>query len=127
MAASRSALSGGTFTTTLHSTTYAYISPLTLDLSGAHVLITGAAHETGVGYATATAFARAGASAIALADIHDIPLALATKLQNASIDAGRASPRSPALHSRHIAARQRAGFARYRSASLPRPAGYRSQ
>jgi NAD(P)-dependent dehydrogenase (short-subunit alcohol dehydrogenase family) len=85
-------ISGAYFTATHHSTTYDYISPLRLDLAGKHVLITGAAWENGVGYATATAFARAGASAIAIADLHDVPGDLAMKLKLAAAQAGRLEP-----------------------------------
>lgn len=45
------------FANKTHATSYDYISPLKLDLSGRHVLVTGAAHEDGVGFATALAFA----------------------------------------------------------------------
>ncbi|RYP91272.1 hypothetical protein DL770_002590 [Monosporascus sp. CRB-9-2] len=85
-------LSGGYFTATRHSTTYDYISPLKLDLAGKHVLITGAAWEDGIGYATATAFARAGASAIAIADLHGVSGDLAAKLKLAATQAGRPEP-----------------------------------
>ncbi|KAJ5089357.1 hypothetical protein N7532_008041 [Penicillium argentinense] len=84
--------SGGRFTATIHSTTYDYISPLRLDLAGRHVVITGAAWEDGVGYATATAFARAGASAIAIADLHGVSANLAEKLKLAATQAGRPEP-----------------------------------
>ncbi|GKZ25949.1 hypothetical protein AbraIFM66951_002060 [Aspergillus brasiliensis] len=80
-------LSGGHFTSTHHSTTYDYISPLRLDLSGKHVLITGAAWGDGVGYATATAFARAGASAIAVADLHGVSSDLVAQLNRDSVQA----------------------------------------
>ncbi|KAL5335844.1 hypothetical protein BJX70DRAFT_374040 [Aspergillus crustosus] len=89
--ATNPAPSRASFTQTHHSTTYPYISPLKQNLHGKHVLITGAAHEDGVGYATALAFARAGASFIALADIHEIPSSLLTKVKNAAIEAGRAA------------------------------------
>ena len=88
----RRALSGGNFIATTHSTTYEYISPLKLDLTGKHVLITGAAWDNGIGYATATAFARAGASAIDLADLHGIADDLVAKLKTAATEAGRAEP-----------------------------------
>lgn len=84
--------SGGQFTATLHSTTYDFISPLKLDLAGKHALITGAAWEDGVGYATATAFARAGASAIAVADLHGVSTDLIEKLKSVSTQAGRSEP-----------------------------------
>ncbi|OJI99311.1 hypothetical protein ASPVEDRAFT_38739 [Aspergillus versicolor CBS 583.65] len=86
------ALSGGLFTSTHHSTTYDYISPLKQDLNGKHVLITGAAWEDGVGYATATAFARAGASAIAVADLHGVSGDLVAQLKSAAVQAGRPEP-----------------------------------
>lgn len=76
----RLTLSGGNLTTTRHPTTYDYISPLKLNLSGKYILITGAAFEDGVGYATATAFARAGAAAVAIADLHGISEDLAARL-----------------------------------------------
>ncbi|KAJ4347403.1 hypothetical protein N0V95_005452 [Ascochyta clinopodiicola] len=85
-------LAGGDFTAGRHSTTYDYISPLKLDLAGTHVLITGAAWEDGVGYATAMAFARAGASAIAIADLHGVSDELVAKLKLAATQAGRAEP-----------------------------------
>jgi NAD(P)-dependent dehydrogenase (short-subunit alcohol dehydrogenase family) len=86
-------LSGGYFTPTRHSTSYDYISPLKLDLVGKHVLITGAAWENGVGYATAIAFARAGASAIAVADLHGVSGDLVVKLKLAAAQAGRPEPK----------------------------------
>ncbi|KAF6805544.1 hypothetical protein CSOJ01_09413 [Colletotrichum sojae] len=85
--------SGGLFTTVHRSTTYDYISPLKLNLSGRHVLITGAAWEDGVGYATATAFARAGASAIAVADLHGVSDELVQRLKSAATEAGRPEPK----------------------------------
>ncbi|KAF6805344.1 short chain dehydrogenase reductase, partial [Colletotrichum musicola] len=85
--------SGGLFTTVHRSTTYDYISPLKLNLSGRHVLITGAAWEDGVGYATATAFARAGASAIAVADLHSVSDELVQRLKSAATEAGRPEPK----------------------------------
>ncbi|PVH72607.1 NAD(P)-binding protein, partial [Cadophora sp. DSE1049] len=88
----RKELSGGDFTATRYSTTYDYISPLKLDLAGKHVLITGAAWEDGIGYATATAFARAGASAIAIADIHSVSGDLAVNLKLAATQASRPEP-----------------------------------
>lgn len=75
-----------------HTSLYDYISPLKLDLAGKHVLITGAALEDGIGYATATAFARAGASAIAIADIHSVSSDLVVKLKLAATQAGRLEP-----------------------------------
>jgi len=84
--------SGGLFTSKRHSSTYDYISPLKLSLEGKHVLITGAAWETGVGYATATAVARAGASAIAVTDIHGVSQDLVERLKLAAVHAGRPEP-----------------------------------
>jgi NAD(P)-dependent dehydrogenase (short-subunit alcohol dehydrogenase family) len=90
--ADRATLSGGNFTATRHSTTYDYISPIKLDLAGKNVLVTGAAWQDGVGYATATAFARTGASAIALADLHGVSDDLIEKLKLAATQAGRSEP-----------------------------------
>ena len=75
-----------------HATSYPYISPLSQDFSGRHVLITGAAWEDGVGYATATAFARAGASAIAVIDLHGVSAEVVSRLKAAAVDAGRPEP-----------------------------------
>lgn len=86
------AASGGNFTPITHSTTYDYISPLHLDLTGKHVVVTGAAYENGIGYATATAFARAGAFFIALADIHPVSETLVSNLKTAAVQAGRPEP-----------------------------------
>ncbi|KAK6597983.1 hypothetical protein H4I96_08935 [Botrytis cinerea] len=88
----RMALSGGNFTATRHSTTYDFISPIKLDLAGKNCLVTGAAWEDGVGYATATAFVRAGASTVALADLHGVSDDLVTKLKLAAKQAGRSEP-----------------------------------
>lgn len=87
--ASSKDVSGGNFTTKQHASTYDYISPLKLDLTGKHVLVTGVAYPDGVGYATATAFARAGASAIVVVDIHDISSDSITRLKTAAAEAGR--------------------------------------
>ncbi|KAH6988644.1 hypothetical protein EDB80DRAFT_654835 [Ilyonectria destructans] len=88
----RRELSGGSFTAKHHSTTYDFISPLKIDLAGKHVLVTGAAWEDGVGYATATAFARAGASSIAVVDLHGVSDDLVEKLKLAATQAGRPEP-----------------------------------
>eukprot|EP01113_Clastostelium_recurvatum_P050037 TRINITY_DN9384_c1_g1_i1.p1 TRINITY_DN9384_c1_g1~~TRINITY_DN9384_c1_g1_i1.p1 ORF type:complete len:295 (+),score=28.53 TRINITY_DN9384_c1_g1_i1:20-904(+) len=81
------------FTATVHSSSYPFISPLQhSNLVGQHVLITGAAWEDGVGFATAKAFARAGASVIILVDLLDIPLSHKDKLCASAIEAGRAPP-----------------------------------
>lgn len=90
--AQKYAASGGNFTPTTHSTTYDYISPLHLNLTGKHVVVTGAAYENGIGYATATALARAGASFIALADIHPVSEPLIADLKTAALQANRAEP-----------------------------------
>ena len=84
--------SGGLFTSKKHSSTYDYISPLNLNLEGKHVLITGTAWETGVGYATATALARAGASAIAVTDLHGVSQDLVERLKLAAVQAGHPEP-----------------------------------
>lgn len=81
------------FTAKTHVTSYPFISPLAQDLSGRHVLITGAAWDDGVGYATATAFARAGASAIAVIDLHGISDDLVSRVKAAAVEAGRPEPR----------------------------------
>ncbi|KAM0206142.1 hypothetical protein ACHAPA_011764 [Fusarium lateritium] len=83
---------GADYILTHHSTSYDYISPLKLDLLGKHVLITGAAWEDGVGFATATAFARAGASFIACIDLHGISDELIYKLKSAAAQANRPEP-----------------------------------
>ncbi|KAH9220670.1 hypothetical protein DL95DRAFT_479390 [Leptodontidium sp. 2 PMI_412] len=88
----RTALAAGNITATRHSTTYDYISPIKLDLAGKNVLITGAAWQDGVGYATATAFSCAGASAIALADLNGVSNYLVMKLKLAATQAGRSEP-----------------------------------
>jgi NAD(P)-dependent dehydrogenase (short-subunit alcohol dehydrogenase family) len=80
------------FISATHATSYPYISPLSQDLSGRHVLITGAAWGDGVGYATATAFARAGASAIAVIDLHGVSAELVSRLKAAAVEAGRPEP-----------------------------------
>jgi NAD(P)-dependent dehydrogenase (short-subunit alcohol dehydrogenase family) len=84
--------SGGFFTSKRHSSTYEYISPLKLNLEGRRVLVTGAAWETGVGYATATAFARAGASAIAVVDLHGVSQDLIKRLKHTAVQAGHPEP-----------------------------------
>lgn len=86
------ALSGAYVTKTHRSTSYDFISPLKLDLVGKHVLITGAAWEDGVGFATASAFARAGASIIAIADLHGISRHVVEKLKLLATQAGRPEP-----------------------------------
>ena len=82
----------GDFATKVHASSYDYISPLQLDLSGRHVLITGAALEDGVGYATAKAFARAGASSIAIADLQLPSDELVVRLRSAAVEAKRPEP-----------------------------------
>ncbi|KAI1460225.1 hypothetical protein F4805DRAFT_19873 [Annulohypoxylon moriforme] len=86
------ALSGAYVTKIHRSTSYDFISPLKLDLAGKHVLITGAAWEDGVGFATASAFARAGASVIAIADLHGISDHVVEKLKLLATQAGRSEP-----------------------------------
>ncbi|GIZ44032.1 hypothetical protein CKM354_000724100 [Cercospora kikuchii] len=80
------------FTAQTHATSYPFISPLSQDLSGVHVLITGAAWEDGVGYATARAFVRAGASAIAVIDLHGHPDQLVSQLKATAVEAGHPEP-----------------------------------
>ncbi|KAF5981197.1 NAD(P)-binding Rossmann-fold containing protein [Fusarium coicis] len=78
---------GADFILTHHATSYDYISPLKLDFAGQHVLITGAAHEDGVGYATATAFAHVEASRIACCDLRGVFDDFITKLNQESVEA----------------------------------------
>lgn len=85
--------SGGDFTATRHSTSYDFISPLKLNLQGVHVIVTGAAWEDGVGFATAVGYARAGAAVIVLADVMGVSDGVLKKLKNAAVEAGRAEPR----------------------------------
>lgn len=80
------------FTEKTHAISYPFISPLAQDLSRRHVLITGAAREDGVGYATATAFARAGASAIAVIDLHGVSDDIVSRVKAAAVEAGRPEP-----------------------------------
>ena len=80
------------FISNTHATSYPFISPLAQDLSGLHVLITGAAWDDGVGFAAATAFARAGASAIAVIDLHGVSDHLVARLKAAAVEAGRPEP-----------------------------------
>jgi len=82
----------GGFTEVVHASSYDHISPLNLDLSGRHVLITGAAYNYGVGYAIATALARGGASGIALVDVLGIDDSLIASLELAALEAGRSKP-----------------------------------
>ncbi|KAM0546271.1 hypothetical protein ACHAPJ_010954 [Fusarium lateritium] len=90
--ASRYEPSGGAFTVMHRSTTYDFISPLQFDLSGKHVLVTGTAWESGVGFATATAFARAGASTLAVVDLHPMPADSISRLKSVAVAAGRHEP-----------------------------------
>lgn len=83
---------GADYILTHHATSYDYISPLKLNLVGKHVLITGAAWEDGVGFATAKAFARAGASFIACVDLHGIADEFVHKLKSAATQANRPEP-----------------------------------
>ncbi|KAF2658934.1 NAD(P)-binding protein [Lophiostoma macrostomum CBS 122681] len=85
----KNASRGADFTQTRHSTSYPHISPLSLDVSGKNVLVTGAAFEEGVGFATAVAFARAGAGGLWLLLIS---FDLIAKFKKAAIDARRAEP-----------------------------------
>jgi len=80
------------FTSRRHSTSYDLISPLKLDLSGKYALVTGAAWESGVGFATATAFVRAGVSGIAVVDLRGVSEEVVTKLKQAAKEAGHDVP-----------------------------------
>jgi NAD(P)-dependent dehydrogenase (short-subunit alcohol dehydrogenase family) len=77
---------------TTHSTSYDFISPLKLDLTGRTVIITGTAWEDGVGQATAVAFARAGARAIGLIDLQQVSADSIAKVEAAATEAGRSKP-----------------------------------
>jgi shikimate 5-dehydrogenase len=72
-----------------HADTYPYISPLSQNLSGKSVLITGA--SKGIGRATAISFARAGCSKIALAARSPLSEVAADVLREAEL-ANRAVP-----------------------------------
>ncbi|KAI5207447.1 NAD(P)-binding protein [Aureobasidium subglaciale] len=93
--------SGGYFTDKRHNTTYDVISPLGLDLKGKRILVTGAAWDSGVGYAVATAFARAGASAIAVADLHGLSEEFVEQLRRVAIEAGRPEPKRESVQAMH--------------------------
>jgi NAD(P)-dependent dehydrogenase (short-subunit alcohol dehydrogenase family) len=90
---SKYAHSGGEFTAIRHSTSYDYISPLKLNFTGAHVIVTGAAWEDGVGFATALGYARGGASVIVVADLLGVSEQSLAKLKQAATEAGRKEPR----------------------------------
>ncbi|KAF5643355.1 NADP(+)-dependent dehydrogenase [Fusarium tjaetaba] len=75
-----------------HANSYDYISPLKLDLTGQHILMTGVADTGRVGYDTATAFALAGASRIACCDLHDISDDMIGELKSAAKLANREEP-----------------------------------
>lgn len=80
------------FTKKVHAKSYSFIDPLALNISGRKVLVTGAARQDGVGYATALAFAKAGASIIALTDVEDIGESHGVNLKQAAVQAGREEP-----------------------------------
>ncbi|EEY15095.1 3-oxoacyl-[acyl-carrier-protein] reductase [Verticillium alfalfae VaMs.102] len=80
------------FTRTRHSTSYDLISPLKLDLSCRYAVFTGAAWDTGVGFATAKAFARAGVAGIAVVDQHGVSDNLVADLKQVAKEAGRDQP-----------------------------------
>jgi NAD(P)-dependent dehydrogenase (short-subunit alcohol dehydrogenase family) len=82
------------FTPTDRHDTYAYITPTKLNLSGKHILITGA--SKGVGRATAISYAKAGASRIALgarSSLSDV----VSDVQSAAKNAGHPEPQVLAL------------------------------
>jgi NAD(P)-dependent dehydrogenase (short-subunit alcohol dehydrogenase family) len=77
------------FVPTTHNNTYPFICPLTTDLSGKSVLITGA--SKGIGRAIATSFARAGCTKIAITARSDLS-STTHDLLAAATGAGRAPP-----------------------------------
>lgn len=77
------------FVPTLHHNSYALIDPLKADLSGKHVLITGA--SKGIGRYIALSYARAGASGIAILARSDLST-LEHELLEAAKGAGRPAP-----------------------------------
>ncbi|KAG9191512.1 hypothetical protein G6011_10246 [Alternaria panax] len=88
------ASNGINFTTTERHDTYAYIAPTNFNLSGKHILITGA--SKGVGRATAISYAKASASRIALgarSSLSDVT----SEVQSAAKNAGHPEPQVLAL------------------------------
>ncbi|KAI8962441.1 putative oxidoreductase [Daldinia sp. FL1419] len=77
------------FTNTVHTDTYEYISPKNIDLSGKSVFITGA--SKGVGRETALSYARAGASGIVVGARSDLT-SLVSEIKDAAKRAGRNEP-----------------------------------
>ncbi|GAA5907580.1 hypothetical protein JCM8208_000007 [Rhodotorula glutinis] len=80
------------FLPSVHATSYPFISPTSLDLSGRTVVVTGAALADGIGHATTLSFARAGAAGIAILDQHSASSELIDKVKRAAVEAGRAEP-----------------------------------
>ncbi|GAA5855215.1 hypothetical protein JCM9279_007508 [Rhodotorula babjevae] len=76
----------------VHGTSYPFISPTRLDLSGRTVVVTGAALADGIGHATTLAFARAGAAGIAILDQHAASNELVAQVKQAAVAAGRSEP-----------------------------------
>ncbi|KAL8737331.1 MAG: hypothetical protein Q9181_001787 [Wetmoreana brouardii] len=76
-------------TPTLHNDTYPQISPLSLNLHGLSIFITGASR--GIGRAMALSFAKAGASSIAVGARSDLS-SLATDIEAAAEAAHRPAP-----------------------------------
>nr|KAG7122158.1 Short chain dehydrogenase citE like protein [Verticillium longisporum] len=62
------------------------------DFTRRYAVVTGAAWDTGVGFATAKAFARAGVSGIAVVDLHGVSDNLVANLKQVAKEAGRDEP-----------------------------------
>ncbi|KAL1800971.1 hypothetical protein ACET3X_001313 [Alternaria dauci] len=86
---------GSNFTPTERHDTYSYIAPANANLSGKHVLITGA--SKGVGRATAISYAKAGASCIALGARSSLSDVI-SEVQSAAKHAGHPEPQVLALN-----------------------------